>query len=74
MNYHRVYLIIRIYLRILKELAFQADDEGSTPFIRSYKARQSNDGLFLCKSICYKDLYKVYAGFFSVKTRRCRVK
>ena len=35
---------------------FQADDEGSTPFIHSSKAHQ-NDGLFFMpKCLCYKDL------------------
>ena len=37
-------------------MLFQADDEGSTPFIRSHLKLAILASFFLFKSLCYKDL------------------
>ena len=50
---------------------FQADDEGSTPFIRSTKALQSDELFFLFKSSFYKDLDKKMQAFSGTKALIC---
>ena len=46
----------------VSHMLFQADDEGSTPFIRSFKALRYEVLFFMPKCLCYKDLGEIDGG------------